>query len=302
MNLLVIGGSGYLGREVIKEASRRNWKIISVSLKRRKIKTKKNSNVNYFFKDITKKEQIIFLKKYKFDYVVNTSGYVDHSNFFKNGRSIIDNHLVSLINIISVLNRKNLKGFVQIGSSEEYGIDNKIQNEGDREAPASPYAFSKMASSHFLQMLSKSESFPATTLRVFLVYGPGQDKNRLIPYVIDKCFKDKKFKISHGKQKRDFTYIDDLVKAIFLCLKAKKANGKIYNIGTGKTTSVKSVVKLIHSSIGKGSPSFGEKKIIRNENLNLVARINSIKKDLKWTSSTKLVEGINKTIKMYNEQ
>ncbi len=302
MYLLVVGGGGYLGREIVNQAIRLRWKVVSLSLNKKKINSINHKNVKHFFIDLTKKNKLLFLKKYKFDYVVNVSGYVDHRNFSKKNNNIIRNHLESLINLVSILNRSKLKRFLHVGSSDEYGVKNKLQYEDDREDPQTPYAFSKVAITHFLQMMNRSENYPITILRVFLVYGPGQDNNRLIPYTINNCLKDKKFKLSDGSQVRDFTYIDDVIGAIFACIKSKTANGNIYNVGTGKGYSVKYIVKLIQSIIGKGKPDFGKIKNIRKENQNLVAQTKKIKKDLKWCAKTKLVNGINITIKSYNEQ
>ena len=302
MNLLVLGGNGYLGRELLSYAISLRWNIISISLNSQNHKSIKNKNVKHFKRDLSKKSKILFLKKYEFDYVINVSGYVDHCSFATKGESIINGHLGSLINLISVLNRAKLKKFIHIGSSEEYGIENKRQNEKDRESPQTPYAFSKVAASHFLQMLYRSENFPVTILRVFLVYGPRQDNNRLVPYVINNCLKNKKFNLTDGNQIRDFTFIDDVVKATFASLKSKKANGKIYNIGTGNGYSVKNIVKLIQKMLKKGKPHFGKIKYTRKENKNLVALTDNIKKDLKWSAKTRLVDGIKITIKSYNDQ
>ena len=152
--LLVVGGSGYLGRNIIKKAISKKWKIVSVSRKRNQNIIKNPSVENLFF-DVSNLKKTSQLKKYKFDYVINTSGYVDHSTFSTNGKSIINNHLISVINLVSVLNKSKLKRFIQLGSSEEYGLSNN-SNENQREDPISTYSFSKISSTHFLQMMNRS--------------------------------------------------------------------------------------------------------------------------------------------------
>ena len=57
---------------------------------------------------------------------------------------------------------------------------------------------------HFLKMLYRSEGFPSCTLRLFLVYGPGQNKNRFLTQIITGCLNDTKFPVSKGMQLRDF--------------------------------------------------------------------------------------------------
>ena len=294
-----MGGSGYLGRNIIKKAISKKWKIVSISRKRNQ-NVIKNPLVENLFFDVSNLKKTSQLKKYKFDYVINTSGYVDHSTFSTNGISIINNHLISVINLVSVLNKSKLKRFIQIGSSEEYGLSSN-SNENQREDPISTYSFSKVSSTHFLQMMSRSEKFPVTILRLFLVYGPGQKDNRLIPFVIKKCLNGEKFKVSKGDQIRDFLYISDVVDAIFLSLNVNSVNGNIYNLGSGKGRSVRSIIKLINEDIGRGKPLYGFRKTNRTESRYLVANVKKIKKDLKWSSKVEIEDGLTKTINYFNE-
>ncbi len=280
MKLLVLGGYGYLGNKIILKALSKNWEVISVSKKKNR-RLLKHKNLKNLFFDMNNLNKLKSLSKYQFDYVINVSGYVDHSSFSKNGIEIANNHLIMILNLVFILNRKKLKKFIQIGSSEEYGIKSCSLLETNRELPFTPYAASKVASTHFLQMLNRSESFPVTIMRLFLVYGPDQKSNRIIPYVIQNCQKNRTFKVSEGKQLRDFIFIDDAVDAIFICLKSSKAIGQIYNLGSGEGITIKLLVNAIKKIIGGGKPKFGSYKNLRKENTKLIAKISKIKKDLK---------------------
>jgi len=301
MKLLVLGGNGYLGNKIILQALEKNWKVVSVSKKRNSRQLEHKNLKNLFF-DMTNLKKLKSLSRYHFDYVVNVSGYVDHSLFCKNGIEIANNHLIMVLNLISILSRKKLKKFMQIGSSEEYGVESSSLIETNRELPFTPYAASKVALTHFLQMLHRSESFPVSIMRLFLVYGPNQKSNRIIPYVIQNCQTNQAFKISEGKQLRDFIYIDDAVDAIFLALKSSKSNGQIYNLGSGKGITIRVLVNQIRKIIGGGKPKFGSYKNLRQENKSLVAKISKIKKDLKWKPKINLENGLNRTIEFCNDE
>ena len=95
-------------------------------------------------------------------------------------------------------------------------------------------------STKFLLNLNKKFNFPVTILRLYLVYGPHQDTNRLIPITITNALNNKKFNCSKGNQLRDFIYIDDLINVILKVLKNKKLDGEIINIGS-KTYKCKKV-------------------------------------------------------------
>ena len=65
-------------------------------------------------------------------------------------------------------------------------------------------------------MLHRTESFPATILRLFLTYGPGQNNLRFLPQIIKGCVNNQSFPTSAGEQLRDFCYVEDVVNAILL--------------------------------------------------------------------------------------
>ena len=84
---------------------------------------------------------------------------------------------------------------------------------------------------------------PVTILRLYLVYGPKQDVNRIIPITIFNSIKNKKFDCSSGKQLRDFIYIDDVIEAIIKTLKMRVSR-EIINIGSGHPITIKKIIKL----------------------------------------------------------
>ena len=99
------------------------------------------------------------------------------------------------------------------------------------------------------------KNFPVSIVRPYQIYGPYQDKNRLIPIVIKSSLKNIKFPCSDGNQSRDFLYVDDFVKIYFLLINKKTNDGQIFNIGFGKTIKVKKIIQLINSLIKKEDQS-----------------------------------------------
>ena len=191
-SLLVIGGTGFIGYHLLLGAKKKNWKLTSVSLNKPK-KYRFVKGVNYIKVDITNLQEVKKKLNKSYDYVVNSGGYGDHSNFENGGENIINSHFFGLINLVKTIQKKKLKKFVQIGSSAEYGTASSPQKEGTNGTLSSPYAIAKLACTEFLQMLYKTEKFPATILRFFLAYGPRQDENRILPQVIKACLKNKNF-------------------------------------------------------------------------------------------------------------
>jgi len=294
--ILVVGGNGFVGSNIISRAVNLGWYVTNLSLSKNE-ETLAHQYIEADISNITKLKKR--LTDNSFDYVINCGGYVDHSLFHENGSRIIATHFNGVINLVNLIDRSKLKKFLNIGSSDEYGGNLSPQNEESREQPISSYSLAKTASSHFLQMLHQSENFPATTVRLFLVYGPGQSNNRFIPQIIHGCICDKKFATSGGKQLRDFCYIDDVIDAIFLALKSHTINGRVVNIGSGDPRKIKEIINIIQAIIGKGQPQLGKLKYRPYENMSLYADISLAKEVLKWKPKTSLENGLRSTINYY---
>ena len=297
-NLLVIGGSGFIGGAIVKHAIALGWQVDSLGLSI-PAKEKKAPGVTYIMGDITDPETLKFLDIKRYDYVVNSGGYINHSTFFCGGDKFLQAHFGGVVNLVKSIDRTNLKRFVNIGSSDEYGDTPAPQFESNRERPISPYSAGKAAATQFLQMLYRTERFPAVTLRLFLCYGPGQDRMRFLPHLVSRCIANDVIEISPGEQVRDYCYIDDIVEAVFLSMANDDASGSVFNIASGNPISIKQVVEKVIDIIGSGNPKFGAVPYRDGESMELYADVGLAKKVLSWSAKTTLNDGLTKTITHY---
>ena len=296
--ILVVGGTGFLGFHIIKQAKKKNWKITSISLNKPK-KKRFHKNVKYIFANIA---NLKLLKKKlvgNYDYVVNAGGYGQHPDFGKLGDKLFKSHFIGLVNLIKILSKKKIKRFVQVGSSAEYGYAKAPQIESTICNPKTPYGIAKFFCTNFLLKLNQINKFPVVILRLFLVYGPNQATNRILPQIIINSLKNKKFPTTNGNQYCDFCFVDDVVSAIFKAFNSRRATGKIFNIGSGKPIQIKKVIKQTVNLIGSGKPLFGKIKYKKNSNMKLYPNITSAKKILKWKPNLKFEKGLNLTINSY---
>lgn len=295
--LLVVGGNGFIGRHIVNHAIGLGWDITSLNLLPRHESAEHSQNVHYLAADIADGNVLkTVLGDASFEYVVNCGGYIDHTLFFSGGRAVFDTHFGGVLNLVENLNRNVLQSFVNIGSSDEYGNTSAPQVETQRESPISPYSLGKVAATHFLQMLHRTESFPATTLRLFLTYGPGQDDRRFLPQIIKGCLEGRSFSTSTGKQLRDFCFIQDTVDAVFAAFSRPAIGGEVVNIGSGQPVSVRQVIEAVQRLIGRGKPRFGEIAHRPGENMELYANISKAKALLNWEPNVTLETGLDKTI------
>jgi nucleoside-diphosphate-sugar epimerase len=298
--VLIIGGTGFIGRHLAVKCLNYSSFVTSLGLTD---STERESNINgieYIQTDILDKEKLkLALNGRSYDYVFNLSGYIDHTPYFKGGDKVLGAHFIGVTNIINCLDRKRLKGFVQIGSSDEYGNQLAPQKEDMRERPFSTYSFSKTASTHFVQMLHLSEDFPGVVIRLFLVYGPGQDEKRFLPQIIIACLKGESIETTEGRQLRDFCYVDDVVEALIKSAVTPKAKGHILNIASGKPVLIRDMIDEIVGIVGKGSPIVGARPYREGEHMELFADINLAEDLLCWKPRIALNDGLIRTIDYY---
>ena len=178
----------------------------------------------------------------------------------------------------------------------------QTENRDNTQSTFSVYGKAKLLSTKFLIDLNKKKNFPSSIIRLYLVYGPNQDANRVVPITIKNALDNKKFDCSSGSQYRDFTYIDDVVDAILKLLKSKKTNGEIINIGSGQPVRVKSLINKICLAVGAGKPLFGKVKMRKDETMALYPNIYKAKKILKWKPKISLNVGLRRTIKYYKNE
>ena len=295
--ILITGGTGFIGYHLAKKCLKLNWSVTSLSTKN-PTKIRKLKKIKYLISDISKKSDLKKIININYDYVVNLAGYIDHSK----KKKTLYSHYNGCRNISEIFLRKKIKKFIQIGSSIEYGRNLSPQKENlNNTKTFSIYGRAKLMSTNYLLSLYKKYSFPVSVLRLYLVYGPYQDRNRVIPIVIDNALKSKEFDCSLGTQFRDFVYIDDVVNGIIKSLKTKKNNGQIINLGSGKPIMIKDVILKICKIIGSGKPQFGRIKFRKDEIKNLYPSIVKAKKILNWRPKVKINFGLKKTINFYKK-
>ena len=257
--------------------------------------------VKYIVCDITKKRLLKRKIKKPFKYVVNLGGYVDHSN----KKKTFESHYAGCKNLTEIFLKKLPISFVQVGSSVEYGNLKSPQKENAKcnsKTLKSTYGKAKLLSSIYLINLFKKKKFPSTVLRLYIVYGPKQDKNRFLPIVINSCIKNEKFPCSKGNQLRSFVHVEDVVDAILKSLTNKNARGQIINVGSGQPNKIKKIIEGIKKISKGGYPQFGKIKLRSDEILKLYPNIKKAKNKINWQPKIPFNNGLKLTIKYYNEQ
>ena len=162
------------------------------------------------------------------------------------------------------------------------------------------YSIAKLKASKLLINEIEKKNLSGLIIRPYLVYGPGQDFNRLVPVVFKNCILKKIFDCSEGKQKRNFLFIDDLIIAIINILKVKP-DCKIMNIGSNRSYKVKTIINKIKLISKGGKPIFGKVKLRPDEPKEMFPNLINLQKYLKWNEKFDINKGLKKTLIYYKK-
>ena len=170
-NILVTGGTGFIGFHLVNFLKKKEYKIVVLHTKKIK-KQKKIEGVKYIKFNISSKREYKKINKLYFSHVINLAGYVNH----KNKKKTFQSHYEGLKNLSDFFLNSQIKSFIQIGTGGEYGKLKSPHNEQYKWKKNfnSTYSKAKYLATKYLIRLNEKKGFPCTILRVYQAYGPIQ--------------------------------------------------------------------------------------------------------------------------------
>ncbi len=210
---------------------------------------------------------------------------------------IFETNLAGLLNILTIAQQNGFSALVHAGSSSEYGSHCSGPAESDGLEPNSYYAVSKVSAAFLLQYAGQHQKLPVVNLRLYSVYGPWEEPDRLIPQIVEQGLAKNFPPLVSPSISRDFIYIDDVVEASIKAATewVKKAPGESVNIGTGVKTTIGELVAVSKDlfQIPK-EPAWGS---MENRNWDLpdwFANPQLAKQTFGWEATTSLRAGLEK--------
>ena len=223
-------------------------------------------------------------------------------SFQKNTEAIFAANLLGTINLVAACEKTGFSCFVNTGSSSEYGLKSQAMKESDYLDPRGDYGVSKAAATLFCCSEAHQKNLPIISLRIFSPYGPWDDPKRLIPYVISTLLNGTVPALSTPASVRDYVFIDDVIEAFVAVSAATIVPGAIYNVGSGRQTSIGDMVATISAKIGSNlTPVWGSREMQRPEPATWVADISALTSHCNWRPSISLDAGLQITIDWMNE-
>ncbi len=295
---IITGGAGFIGSNLADHLVRIGHKVVVldnfVSGKKNNLSNHKKKNLKIVKIDISKTKK---LDKYfkRADYIFHLAALAQIIPSIKHPKKYFMNNVLGTINVVKAAKKAKIKKLIYAASSSCYGIPKKIPtSEKDKIDLKHPYAATKYIGEQIVMKYASVFKMPNISFRFFNVYGPRLNISGQYSAVIGNFLSQKKSNkpltiVGNGKQTRDFIHVDDLANAFIKVIKSNSVN-KIYNLGSGKKTSINSIAKIFG----------GKRKFIPNrpgEPKNSLANISKIKKDIKWKPKISIEKGLKSLLK-----
>jgi|TARA_B100001758_G_scaffold3791_1_gene2965 nucleoside-diphosphate-sugar epimerase len=299
MKYVVTGGAGFIGSNLVNALIKDGHEVHIIDNLSSGKKENCNNRAIFHKYDISKTANNINLKEILKD--VDTvfhcaararvqPSIVDPINYEKNNS-------IALINVLKTCVDVSVRRFIYSASSSVYGPTDKLPSkEDDPINPISPYAAQKYYGEVVCKMFSETYNIETVSLRYFNVYGENQNLGgayaTVIGIFLNQLHNNQPLTINgDGQQRRDFTYVGDVVKANILASNALKVGkGEVINIGSGINISINDVANMI-------GDVFEYKEALKEPFANL-ASIEKAKKLLDWEPQVDL----NSWIKKYKNE
>lgn len=241
MKILVTGSTGFIGSYVVSALLRRGYDIIATSRDEKKAREFEwFSHVTYKQYDINSDKRNIFEYFQKPDLLVHLAweGLPNYRELFH-----IEKNLFNHYEFIKTLIRDGLENIVVTGTCLEYGMQNGQLHEALEAKPNTPYALGKDTLRRFLEQLQTKVDFKLKWLRLFYMYGQGQNPNSIISQLEETLDRGAEgFSMSGGEQLRDYLPVETVAEYITLIALQDKVYGVI-NCCSGTPISIRSLLE-----------------------------------------------------------
>lgn len=294
MKIIVTGGSGFIGSNIVSNLSKNH------DVKIYDFKKPENLETEFIQGDIKDTENVINSIK-DCDVVIHLAATLGVINTEENPVLTLDTNMGGTKNVLEACRINKIKKIIFSSSSEVYGEPVKIpMDENDKPIPITTYGISKFAAEEYIKAYARNYGLHYTMFRLFNVYGDQQATDWVLPEFVNKAIKNEDIIVhGDGTQTRAFCYVTDVSNAFSLAL--DKANGQLINIGNNtEPTSIKElaykIIRLANSKSHVKFIPFEESKRNRNEIMVRIPNIQKAKDILGFVPQITLDEGILKVI------
>ena len=331
MKILVTGAAGFIGFHLSRKLLERGEEVVgidnlndyySVELKEARL-AELSPHESFRFEKIDLVDQTVMTELFqeeKFDVVVNLAAQAGVRYSLTNPHSYISSNIVGFLNVLEGCRHNNVKHLVYASSSSVYGSNTQMpfSVSDNVDHPVSLYAASKKSNELMAHSYSHLYGLPTTGLRFFTVYGPWGRPDMALFLFTKAILEGKPIDVfNHGKMRRDFTYIDDIVSGVCGVIDnpatpdstwngdepnpaTSKAPYKIHNIGNHQSVELLTMIETLEKELGKTA----EKNLLELQPGDVPATyadIDALQQATGYTPSTSIDVGIERFVEWYRD-
>ena len=317
-NIIVTGGLGFIGSNLIELLLNKKFKVINIdkitysSNFYNTFSFKNNKNYKFYKCSLNNSKKLdSIINKYRPIGIFNLAAETHVDRSIDSPKNFIDSNILGVYNLLESFrkfSKKNKKTrLIHVSTDEVYGdVLAGRSNEKYQYKPSSPYAASKASSDHLVYSYVRTYKIPAIITNCSNNYGPKQHPEKLIPKLIYNISNNKSLPIyGNGKNSREWIYVTDHCEALIKVFQKGKV-GEFYNIGSNKNLNNLEICNAL-LKIAKNKIKLGPKaKIVfikdrPGHDVRYALNSNKIKKELKWKPNINFKIGLKETFTWYLE-
>ncbi len=293
--VLVTGAKGFIGRHCLPLLTAKGYDVHAVNIVRSDDEAV--PGIHWHVADLLNQDAVkSLLAKVQPTHLLHFSWHTEHGKYWTSLENF--RWVQASLELLQAFAQNGGTRVVMAGSCAEYEwkFDRYSEQETPR-VPATVYGTAKHALQLMLDSFSRQTGMSSAWGRIFHLYGPYEDPRRLVSSVICSLLQGKEAKCSHGRQLRDFLYVEDVARA-FVEILDSELTGAV-NIGSGKATSIHDIVEAIGSQIGrKELIQFGALPAPVNDPASLVADVRRLE-SIGWSPEWTMDDGLKETIRWW---
>ncbi len=206
-------------------------------------------------------------------------------------------NLGTVLETIKLAKELGCNQWIGTGSQAEYGPLNQVIQEDAPNKPSTLYGAAKLAAGNMSAIWGRELGIPCQWVRIFSTYGPGDSSGWMLTDVIGQLLDGAVPRLTLGEQLWDYLHVHDAADALIALAKSASSNCGTYNLGSGTSQTIRSIVETVREIIDPQIPlAFGDIPYRPDQVMHLEANINRLKEQTGWKPRIDLTTGLKQTI------
>lgn len=310
--VVVTGCSGFIGFHLTNSLLDSDHMVIGidslndaydVKLKEKRLEElNKKENFLFLNNNLSKQNSLNEVKKHELTTFYHLAARAGVRQSFLDPNSYIEDNTLATANISNFCKEMSVQDLILASTSSIYGDSGEnlmVEEKDEKIKPPSVYASTKLSGESLSKIILEDANTNLIISRFFTVYGPFGRPDMSILRFIHWIINGKKVQVfGDGEQRRSFTYVQDVVDALLKMSGLEKSH--TFNVGSNMTVSLNDVIKLIEEYSGKSANIENLERAYKDPDV-VRPDLENIKKIIGWEPTTKIEEGVEKTVAWYKK-